>query len=480
MARAGISKQAWDIVGEIQGGTRKRCTAGKNCSATCISREYVCEVELGGVYHESLKNLRQLIDQKQLGTSLFLGLGENGSLIRVQNPRLPGWSEIIDTHNNKGNPIVQKQVPLEEAKRVYMGMSASDRAFVRKMGGGIAGAEDAKFYDPATDKYTKVPTESRGIAVVRKYMEQGGIDWYSHQKMLGLGAVTIDHFLPSEKGGGDNPSNWVFTSKPLNAWKGAKNEAEFYNSIAKASTVGEDRWNSKARAGEQGTLENLKFKKLAIETNPSEYPKLWNSFPIGARKYLARELGYTTLLIGRGTKEKARAGSTGAPNWFSHSLSLSSFKDKPLADSVYKSVGQLSRDFYEGKISAKDYSQEVFRQMNKLPVKYGFNKPEQLERRFYLALQKRVGDGEKPVGVVSRPVSTEVTKKSITPKATPKADPKPNVKPAVKPPDLEKQIAGVKQLVAGFRSQGFKNPRIIDELRKLGVRPALISEVLTP
>ena len=394
MAAPRLSRQAWDIVSEIQGGGRKRCTIGKNCSATCISHTDKCEVELGGSYHEALSKLAKMVNLKQLGTSMFLGLGENGSLIRVPNPKLPGWSEIIDTHNNKGKPIVQKQVPLEEAKRVYMGMSAADRAFVRKMGGGIAGAEDAKFYDPATGKYTKVPTEARGIAVVQRYMEQGGIDWYSHQKMLGLGAVTIDHFLPSERGGGDVPSNWVFTSKPLNAWKGAKNEEEFYNAIGKASTVGEDKWNAKARSGVEQSTENDKFRKIAKETNPLEYPKIWDSFPLNSRKYITRELGYTTLLIGRGTKEKARVGSTEAPSWFSHSLALSSFKNKPLADSVYSSIGKSSKDFYEGKISAKDYSQEVFRQMDRLPVKYGFNKPEQLESRFYQALQKRVGDTE--------------------------------------------------------------------------------------
>jgi len=391
MATKGKASQAWDIVSQLQGSGRKRCTIGKNCNATCISNSDKCEVELGS-YHDSLSKLANMVNLKQLGTSMFLGLGENGSLIRVPNPKLPGWSEIIDTHNNKGKPIVQKQVPLEEARRVYMGMSASDRAFVRKMGGGIAGAEDAKFYDPATGKYTKLPTEARGIAVVQRYMEQGGVDWYSHQKMLGLGAVTIDHFLPSEKGGGDVPSNWVFTSKPLNAWKGAKTEEEFYNSIGKASTIGEDKWNAKARGGAEKSAENDKFRKIAQETNPLEYSKLWDSFPVSAKKYITRELGYTTLLIGRGTKAKARAGSTGAPGWFSNSLAMTSFKDKPLADSVYSSVGKLSKDFYEGKISREDYSREVFRQMSRLPVRYGFNKPDALEKKFYDSLQKRVGE----------------------------------------------------------------------------------------
>lgn len=474
MARAGLSKQAWDIVGDIQGGTRKRCTVGKNCSAACISREFACDVELGDSYKKATTRLRDFIERKQLGTNLFFGVGEDGNLIRVPNPKLPSWSEIVDTNNNQGKPIVQKQVSQEEAKKVYMRLSVADRAFVRKMGGGIAGAEDAKFYDPATGKYTKTPTEARGIAVVQKYMEQGGIDWYSRQKMLGLGAVTIDHFLPSEKGGGDNPSNWVVTSKPLNAWKGAKNEAQFYDSIRKSVTGGEDKWNAKARAGDQGAIENLKFKKLAAETKPSDYPKLWPSFPLESRKYLARELGYTTLLIGRGNKEKARAGSTQAPNWFTHSLSLSSFKDKALADSVYKEIGKLSRDFYNSAISPKDYSDGVFLQMNRLPEKYGFNKPDQLQKNFFESLQKRAGGEEKPVGTVSRPVTTEVKKRSVSPRT----DTKPNVKPAAKPPDREKQLAGVRQLVVGYRNQNFKNPRIIDELRKLGVNPSLISEVL--
>jgi len=66
--------------------------------------------------------------------------------------------------------------------------------------------------------------------------------------------------------------------------------------------------------------------------------------------------------------------------------------------------------------------------------------------------------------------SPDVPKKVIIPKSTPK--------PRVKPPDLEKQLAGLKQLVVGYRNQGFKEVRIMDELKKLGVRPALVQEVL--
>jgi len=51
-------------------------------------------------------------------------------------------------------------------------------------------------------------------------------------------------------------------------------------------------------------------------------------------------------------------------------------------------------------------------------------------------------------------------------------------KPVPRVADQEKQIAELKQLVVGYRSQGFKNVQIMDELKKLGIRPALVQEVL--
>lgn len=65
--------------------------------------------------------------------------------------------------------------------------------------------------------YADKITSERGKGMLKKYLVQGGIDGYSHSStIMSPYSLTLDHVLPSARGGGDHPDNGVFTRGGLN------------------------------------------------------------------------------------------------------------------------------------------------------------------------------------------------------------------------------------------------------------------------
>ena len=65
--------------------------------------------------------------------------------------------------------------------------------------------------------YVKSPGTIRGKAMLKKYLQQGGIDTYTLDNVLmSPFALTFDHVKPEARGGGDHPDNGAYTRAGLN------------------------------------------------------------------------------------------------------------------------------------------------------------------------------------------------------------------------------------------------------------------------
>ena len=140
--------------------------------------------------------------------------------------------------------------------------------------------KDGKKVPVYADKITPI----RGKGMLKKYLIQGGIDGYTHdQTIMSPFSLTLDHVLPSAKGGGDHPDNGVFT-------RGGLNTHLSDNSFL---------WLYRSALGEKERLNQL-------SENPEEQKKLYNEAQSSAYK---SQFGTSVALSQAGTGKKLSEGA---------------------------------------------------------------------------------------------------------------------------------------------------------------------------
>jgi hypothetical protein len=127
--------------------------------------------------------------------------------------------------------------------------------------------------------YADKITSTRGKGMLKKYLVQGGIDGYTQDPtIMGPFTLTLDHVLPSSKGGGDHPDNGVFTRGGLNTHLSDNNFLWLYRSAL----------------GEKERLNQL-------SENPEEQKRLYNDAQSAAYK---SQFGTSVALSQAGTGKK--------------------------------------------------------------------------------------------------------------------------------------------------------------------------------
>lgn len=177
--------------------------------------------------------------------------------------------------------------------------------------------------------YADKITSERGKGMLKKYLVQGGIDGYSHSStIMSPYSLTLDHVLPSAKGGGDHPDNGVFT-------RGGLNTHLSDNSFL---------WLYRSALGEKERLNQL-------SENPEEQKQIYNE----AQKAAYRsQFGASVALSQAGTGKKlsisalsnSRGNLTGNMrediNLISQNLT-----DNDLADAGASSIDTKSKEVQE-------------------------------------------------------------------------------------------------------------------------------------
>jgi len=126
--------------------------------------------------------------------------------------------------------------------------------------------------------YVKSPGSIRGKAMLKKYLQQGGIDTYTLDNVLmSPFALTFDHVKPEARGGGDHPDNGAYTRGGLNTQLSDNNFL----------------WLYRQAKGEKERLESQ-------SSNPEEQKRIYND---------AKKAAYTTQF---GTSVALSEAGTGA------------------------------------------------------------------------------------------------------------------------------------------------------------------------
>jgi hypothetical protein len=157
--------------------------------------------------------------------------------------------------------------------------------------------------------YADKITSTRGRGMLKKYLMQGGIDGYTQDRtIMGPFALTLDHVLPSAKGGGDHPDNGVFTRGGLNTHLRDNNFLWLYRSAL----------------GEKERLNQL-------SENPEEQKRLYNEAQSAAYKsQFGASVALSQAGVGKKLSESALNNSRGS-----------------LTGDMQKDIGMVSKNIFD-------------------------------------------------------------------------------------------------------------------------------------
>jgi len=140
----------------------------------------------------------------------------------------------------------------------------------------------------------------RGKMLMKRWMEQGGVDGYSGRPLT-LNNADLEHIVPFSKAGRDaeQPSNWLWISRGLNTSKGNKSMDEFVGGVRKLDAAAEGRAHSQAvaKATQAGGKADLKAKskesgfisRLEVAANRNQIVDVYAK--AGLTRYIASPLG---------------------------------------------------------------------------------------------------------------------------------------------------------------------------------------------
>jgi hypothetical protein len=371
------------------GGVRKRCTRGKNCSATCIDRDDDCVVGLpesvgialtqvskmlrgmvdsghiseqdaekvvssirnvgtkynpkvgqGKAYEkfaEAVKSGRLSENDKQgiakllISTTLTPGQDRNASRLmnydEIKAALKPGHLDAFEkayqasiTKEGKFDPsqkggmgdfiknnIIKHDISDEAAKHAYDMLPSTMRSAIAK-----AGAVNQMY--AGVDKDGKIitsdkPSEARGVFLIKRWMEQGGLDPYTGRP-IDIRNAEPEHLFAfahagAKGGGGDQPKNLAWSAAQPNNQKAGSgdNFLAWKKNMENYEKMGREKYNAevynpaaqKAEAA-KGRKESAKTdieKALASQTTQDRVQSVKNlvSSYGGEFKYLLRSAG---------------------------------------------------------------------------------------------------------------------------------------------------------------------------------------------
>ena len=337
---------------KVVGGGHKRCSLGKSCSATCISKSDKCLVDFPEPVSDAVGTVRNLLkklvktgeisqdqaseyearvakemqpgkrevernkafdefskmlkdgkvseEEKDFVAKLLLSVtltpGQDRNAARVlsydevNSILKPGKLEALDSAykasfvSGKFDPsapggmgeYIQKNVLVhkisdEVAERAYYMLPSKVRSAIDR-----AGAVNQMFAGYAENGepiYSATPTSARGIFLVKRWGEQGGIDPYTGKPIDIRNAepehmVAYKHAQAKGGGGGDQPNNLTWSAaQPNNNKAGAKDDfIQWKDNLERNKALGKEKYDEQVYNPAQSKSEGAKGKKGAAPT----------------------------------------------------------------------------------------------------------------------------------------------------------------------------------------------------------------------
>ena len=261
---------------------------------------------------------------------------------------MPGFTEV-------------EEVSFDDAQKIFALLPSKSRHFLRECGK----AQKSGWYNPrigACDPPGFKSTESRGVLVLQRYLQQAGKCQYTNVECQGPGYMVIDHVV--ELGtGDDSPGNWALVDAELNSWKKNKDFQGLVKSARKVVLEGEDKWQNKKSDSKGDTADKKKFKDLLKQADKDELRELWRAVTSGQHgkkhsskflEYIGRELGIKAL----GTSRKKVNGEkrTGGCER-NYKAVLNSFiqeyffGSEDMALKLYENSRAKDKEYIDGKIT---------------------------------------------------------------------------------------------------------------------------------
>lgn len=235
---------------EAVGGAHKRCTKGKNCSATCIAASDDCLVDFPEpVQNEIRKVVGHLLKRGNIeeGSQRDEELGRAAILAgqHLTKESASGGEKMFGTTTpGQSRLLTALEIADLKANRDRLGEAEFDekvrKAFQKDVfsrGVNLASKDLELLYDalpqaaknqlnnsgnPGKGKWYAVDkngnevttgnngSKARGLSVFDMFFKQGGTDAYgSSKRILSPADFDVEHMRPVSKGGLDHPSNWV-------------------------------------------------------------------------------------------------------------------------------------------------------------------------------------------------------------------------------------------------------------------------------
>ena len=201
-------------------------------------------------------NMNNLTPQaKKLYTELVEPFIKNGQFIKVasgqQRPDFHVFQATADLHKS-GQAIPTQKVSWNVAKSIYNELPTKCKNFLKETGkakhSGWFNADTGQCGVPSSPS-----THSRGILVLQRYLEQGGLCEFSGLKCDGPGFMVVDHVKElGADGGTDHVDNWAYVGAELNGWKKAKDWSQFIEAVfLHVLPLGKTKWNAKNKTNKK-------------------------------------------------------------------------------------------------------------------------------------------------------------------------------------------------------------------------------------
>lgn len=270
------------------GGGPKKCVKGKSCSATCIAANEDCLVELPEPIQAEIRKMASfIVAQRQkegrpiaAGSQEDIDIGKATQLVGGQltkegtyqrgsgkykkevkertfdttvrgQTRAISPSEIRDLKARRdqlGNAefdevarkALQKEVnsrgvTLDQKSLEHLYDSLPQAARTALMQSGNPGKGNWYGKDERGNEVTSLNngTRDRGLAVLKMYIQQGGMDAYGGGKgrVMSPADFDVEHIRPASKGGLDHPSNWILARSGAQRQRADKELGKWIDSL---------------------------------------------------------------------------------------------------------------------------------------------------------------------------------------------------------------------------------------------------------
>lgn len=330
---------------------QKDCVKGFNCGAACIEKQDNCTKNVSDNITKVVESMTAIIttasDKKKLegnvnnlanmiangemtDDEIDAAVGLYGSILQVSKPDrtaffMPSYDDIkgmtdsgmldkyAEAYNKsfegreEKNPdvnapggiaeftrevAIRKDISDEAAKAVYESLPAKVKTKLNKAGDPRGGFWQGKFNEDGSPVIGGKATKTRGEVLLKRYLEQDGVDPYDGKK-LNIMEAELEHIIPENRGGeqAEQPNNWMWISAKNNKWHDTMSGDEWKENAKNALSDKEAYEKNYEKAKAASADKNKKVGKLGGQVKAVFDPELGVDEKVKMAEKISNDLG---------------------------------------------------------------------------------------------------------------------------------------------------------------------------------------------